>query len=193
MTRRKRRKERSWKRAGCYVWRTRKPHAWLGISLRWLLLAALLIGTGLYLAGGWWWVALVLPFFSGRHTAYVGQTSSRYFRDQQHLRGSTKYGSTGKPWADLDPKCYPLPAVFVHWRWARLSQETLWTGLLWPVYSVEKNRWNPRRITPASAQAQRASRDALGLRVNVGRMIGRGTVVLGFWAVIGFGVWEAWR
>jgi hypothetical protein len=49
-----------WKKRGLYVWRTRKPHALLGLPV------------------------------IGRHNAYVGMTSSRYHRDLQHIHGGSK-------------------------------------------------------------------------------------------------------
>jgi hypothetical protein len=47
-----------WKKRGVYVWRTRKPHALLGLPLL------------------------------GRHTAYVGMTGHRFRRDNQHRFGT---------------------------------------------------------------------------------------------------------
>jgi hypothetical protein len=132
------------------------------------------MGMAFYLAGWWWWPWLILVLFSGRHIAYIGETSSRYFRDRQHLEGSTKYGAKGKPWADLDPKVYPVPIFLPHWRWLRKSFEWLLIKLLCPVYNtLLQPKYNLRRIRPAQAEAQRAARDALGMKVNIGRAIGR--------------------
>jgi hypothetical protein len=107
------------------VWRTRKPHAFLGLPV------------------------------IGRHTAYVGETGSRYFRDRQHRYGDSRYQAAGKPWSDLKPKVYPLPCLFPASPTARKIQEKLWIWLLLPVYNVEWNTKNPRRITPMKAQQQR--------------------------------------
>lgn len=121
----------SWRRRGVYVWRTDKPYA-----LR------------------------CLPFI-GRHFAYVGQSNSFRRRDREHLFGSMAYDSPvqAKPWSDLRPKRYAVPVLFPGWRWARERQEWLMIKLLLPVYNVQHNRTNPRRITPARALAQRAMRD----------------------------------
>lgn len=149
----------SWKTKGCYVWRTNKPHALLGFGLRWMLLAAAVSGLLLWVLSGPWWIALALPLFSGRHTAYVGQTGSRYFRDRQHLYGDQRYGAAGKPWADLNPRVYPLPCLFPSWKWSREFNENLWIGLLLPVYNVKGNKRNPRRIKQERAQTQRWTRE----------------------------------
>ncbi len=119
----------SWRRRGCYVWRTRKPGSFLGLPI------------------------------IGRHTAYVGETSSRYHRDRQHEFGGGQWGAVAKSWSDLDPKVYPLPCLLPGWRWARKAQEKLWIFLLWPVYNDRWNRWNPRRITLRRAEQQRWARD----------------------------------
>lgn len=154
----------SWKTQGCYLWRTRKPGSMLG-----------------------------LPFI-GRHNAYVGQTSSRYHRDRQHEFGGGAYGAVGKPWSDLDPKVYPLPCLFPSWKWSRLLCETLWTLILWPVYSIQKNRWNPRRIKPRTAERQRWRRDAArargwGISVDI-QLIARKLVVWLAIAAIAYLIWS---
>lgn len=125
-----RRRARGWRNAGCYVWRTRKPHAPFG-----------------------------MPIF-GRHFAYAGQSNSRHHRDQQHRFGDPARGILPASWSDLDAKVYPLPMLFPSWKWARLQQERLWIGLLCPVYNVlEQPSWNLRRISRAEAARQRAARD----------------------------------
>ncbi len=149
-------RRRNWKQAGCYVWRTRKPHAFLGLPI------------------------------IGRHTAYVGETSSRYHRDRQHRYGGGTYGHTAKMWADLDPKVYALPCLLPWWKPARKAQEKLWILLLAPVYNVQWNGWNPRRITPRQLERQRWARDASGMRVNVGRALSRGALTLGLLALAGW-------
>jgi hypothetical protein len=156
---------RGWRRSGCYVWRTRKPHAMLGLGMRFLVPGAIGVAWWLWLLGAdFWWLAFLLPFFSGRHTAYVGETGNRFFRDRQHLFGDGRYGTAGKPWADLDPKAYPLFCLFPGNEVARKIQEKLWIWMLLPVYNVEWNTRNPRRIKPAQAQTQRWARDAGGIR-----------------------------
>ncbi len=131
------------KRAGVYAYRTRKPHAPIGLPL------------------------------IGRHWGYVGQTNSFYHRHAQHTRGGGTYNAIPKDWATLEPKRYILPCLFPHWRRARLMQEQLWIWLLWPVYNVQGNRWNPRRITPAAARRQREARIRTGSDFNLGRWLFR--------------------
>lgn len=107
--------------------------------------------------GAWWG----LPFI-GRHWAYIGETTSFYHRGKQHIEGGGTYQAVRKNWSDLDPKCYCLPLP--SWKWLLRSVETLAIVLTWPVYNIQKNRWNPRRIPPWQAAAQRAARDAEGWR-----------------------------
>lgn len=120
----------SWRRRGVYVWRTKKPHAPIGLPI------------------------------IGRHTAYVGQSSSHRHRERQHLGLDIRYGAPAASWSDLEPKRYTLWVLFPGWRRARLAQEWLWIKLLMPVYNDQHNRWNPRRISRRQARAQREARDA---------------------------------
>ncbi len=154
------------RRAGCYVWRTRKPNAPIGLPI------------------------------IGRHFAYVGQSNNHERRAGEHLNGSVKYGTLPAPWSDLDPRRYLLPCLFSHWKWARLAQETMWIVIFWPVYNDQKNRWNPRRIKRYAAVAQRAARDkARGMGmigVNFGRMLVRGAVTVVFWGILMYAAIEVW-
>ncbi len=184
----------SWKTRGNYVWRTRKPHSMLGLSLRTLLLAGLAGGVVMWMMGGPWWLAFLAPLFSGRHTAYVGQTGSRYHRDRQHLHGDSRYGATGKPWADLEPKVYPLPCLFPRWAWSRKLNEKLMILLLLPVYNIQDQvKWNPRKVGKDLAQRQRWARDE-AKRTFEGKaklVAVRGlrlALLLTIWAMIGYGV-----
>lgn len=155
--------KKTWRNSGCYLWRTRKPSAFLG-----------------------------LPFI-GRHNAYVGETSSRYFRDNQHLYGDSRYGTAAKPWSDLDPKAYPLPCLFPGWKWARKAQETIWIWLLCPVYNDRKQPpYNVRRIRPIKAQQQRWARQKTGIKVNVTRVAARYALALVIFAGATYSAWEAW-
>lgn len=98
-----------------------------------------------------------IPFLS-RHFIYAGETTSFRHRHEQHTRGDTVRTTPQKPWADLDPRCVlriPLPP----WKWLLRSVETVLIVLTWPVYNVQKNRWNPRRIPLSTAQRQRYLRD----------------------------------
>ncbi len=144
-------KTRGWRNCGCYGIRARKPSAPFG-----------------------------LPFV-GRHWAYVGESSSRRHRDAQHLVGGGAYSVKPKDWADLDPKVYPLPCPFPHWRWTRKAMEKFYIALFWPVYNVQYNRWNPRRITPVQAKRQRYARDMVGRRASaVPRMMFRAALLAAF-------------
>ena len=101
----------------------------------------------------------------GRHTGYVGMSKHVRMRKRVHLHGSMKYNALPKPWSDLKPSWYflPLPLAPV---WVLLWVETLVIALLWPVYNVQKNRWNPRRIPITAATRQRGSRDVCGWSFN---------------------------
>ncbi len=186
----------TWKDRGCYVWRTDKPHALLGISLRWMMAAAVALATVLYSTDGPWALAFILLFFSGRHTAYVGQTGNRYFRDRQHLRGDQRYGAIGKPWADLNPRVYALPCLLSGWKWSREFSEKLWIFLLLPVYNVTWNRKNPRRIKPKEADEQRGARERArrsveGWTVRAFVMTVRITIAAIFWAgIVAYMYWK---
>lgn len=119
-------------KSGVYVYRARKPNAVFGLPI------------------------------IGRHFAYVGETTSLYHRDRQHLLGGGKYDATQKPWSDLKPKryCISVPP----YKWLLRSVETLVILLTWPVYNDQKNRWNPRRVTLSAAARHRAARDAKRFR-----------------------------
>jgi hypothetical protein len=159
---------RGWRECGCYVWRTRKPHAVLGLPL------------------------------IGRHTAYVGETGSRYFRDQQHRFGDARYGASGKSWSDLGPKVYPLPCFLPHVKWCREVQEKIWIKLLMPVYNTEWNGGNPRRIKPIKAQQQRWARDKIRqstaglIKINVLPAMARGVLMLLVLTGLIYSGWGAW-
>lgn len=132
---------------GVYVWRTRKPHAVVGLPI------------------------------IGRHTGYVGETNRFARRGQEHLRGSDRYQTIVKPkdWADLAPKVYEFPLP--DWRWLRLAVERLLVAVLCPVYNVQlQPPWNVRRITPKRAAAQRFARDQFGLTARITATLVRWTV-----------------
>jgi len=129
------------KRAGgLYVWRTDKPHAIIGLPI------------------------------IGRHFAYAGMTNSYYWREQQQLKGSVKYGTAPYSWSDLRPKRYkvlPLHPFWTHGRHRRKVMKALETLLIWvlcPVYNdTQQAPYNLRRISRRSAAAQRVARDELGI------------------------------
>jgi len=160
-------------KGGLYVWRVDKPHAFLG-----------------------------LPFV-GRHFGYAGMTNSYYFRAQQHLTGSTKYGAVRAPWSDLRPKCYrvlPLPANLLKsknkWR-RRLvkGMETCLIAVTCPVYNdTQQAPWNIRKISKAKAAAQRAARDELGRAAVLAKAFIRSVVQILMVSVLiaGYGLTEGW-
>lgn len=127
------------RRGGLYVWRTDKPHAFLGLPI------------------------------IGRHFAYAGMTNSYYHREQQHLGGSVKYGTTAARWSDLRPKCYriPLPDFILHGHYRRKITKALETVLIWtvcPVYNdTQQAPYNLRKISRTKAAAQRDLRDQYGV------------------------------
>lgn len=102
-----------------------------------------------------------------RHWAYVGKTRDGRRRHRQHMGvrlPTDRYDAPGQPWNDLDPVRY------VVWRsrkvraWRLALMEFMFVRLLLPVYNVQMNAGNPRRITPHMARMQRNARD-VGKRV----------------------------
>jgi len=93
---------------------------------------------------------LGIPIVSFRW-GYVGETTSFGHRDIQHRES--------QPWAPLIVACYRwhLPA----WKPLLHVAETLVILLLWPAYNIQKNRWNPRRITPHEARMGRSAGGSL--------------------------------
>lgn len=99
-----------------------------------------------------------LPLF-GRHWAYAGRTCNGVRRDLEHLTGGGRYNTVPKPWADLAPTRY---VIFRRKRRMEITTkflEVLTIRVLLPVYNVEYNRGNPRRIKPYVQKAQRAARN----------------------------------
>lgn len=112
-----------------YVYRTRKPGAVFGVPVL------------------------------GRHTAYVGQTRNLPARHAEHLHGGGRYGQPAKPWADLKPRRYVVLRMKRCPQWVLNVVEHLAIRLLLPVYNVQHNRGNPRRITPPAARRQHSVRE----------------------------------
>lgn len=120
-------------KGGVYVYRTRKPHAVVGLPL------------------------------VGRHTGYVGETNNFRRRDREHLEGSDAYTRRveAKDWADLEPKVYRLPLPDL--KWLRLLVEQLLIWVLCPAYNVRgQGPWNMRRVGLKRQRAQRWRRDQFG-------------------------------
>lgn len=158
-------------RGGVYVWRARKPGSLLGLPMSACMIGAVAACVGLHtLTGAPWFFGLVLLLFSGTHFAYVGETTSFYHRERQHLgnAGTTdEFKHAEQPWSDLRPRVvmrFALP-VNGRWLWIRRLQkvwlrcvETFFIFALWPAYNDAKNRWNPRRIPREVAKRQRFAR-----------------------------------
>jgi hypothetical protein len=99
----------------------------------------------------------------GRHNGYTGQSKAYRLRWQQHAQGGGKFKSVPKSWSDLDPEFYrilPLPA----WMFERAPRivnllEGACIVLTAPVYNIQLNKWNPRRISKKRAEKQRRWRE----------------------------------
>lgn len=98
-----------------------------------------------------------------RHWLYVGKSRDGKRRHRQHMGvrlPTDRFPAPGQPWNDLDPRRYVL------WRsakvrgWRLSLMELIFIRILAPVYNVQMNQGNPRRITPHMAKVQRAARDA---------------------------------
>jgi hypothetical protein len=159
-------------RGGLYVWRTRKPHAILG-----------------------------LPFI-GRHFAYGGMTNSYSCRELEHLTGRSprlrpaQYKVPAN-WSDLEPKCYrvlPLPDSWTNGRYGRVivkALESALIGLTCPVYNeTQQAPWNLRRISRARAARMRAERDTVGKSWSAR---GRFVIRMAIYAAIAFALIMAWQ
>lgn len=97
----------------------------------------------------------------GRHLAYVGKTRDGRRRHAQHMGTDMgPYAKVAQPWSNLDPHRYVLWSMRRCPDWLLSAMEVLLIRLLLPVYNVQHNRGNPRRIKPWEAKAQRAARDA---------------------------------
>lgn len=175
---------------GVYVYRTRKPMSLIGkLRLPWWSTPVAAAGAALSVAVmdvPWYFAAPAVLYASGRHFAYVGETTSFRDRHGQHMGNvgtGAKFESRAKPWADLDPVCVlriPLP----RWKWLLRSVETLLIALLWPVYNHKKNLWNPRRIPLTSQRRQRFARDRRSFGVSWNFRAAHVLSVI-YWIVVG--------
>ena len=89
------------------------------------------------------------PSGFGQHIGYIGVTNSPHYRDVQHR--------AYQPWSDLIACRYVIPLGRVP-RFLACFLEALLIQLVLPVYNVQHNRGNPRRIKPWKARAQRDAR-----------------------------------
>jgi hypothetical protein len=114
-----------------------------------------------------------------RENGYVGESVDVVAREKDH-RGTGRYGHKAKCWSDLEPTWHVLRLPWwLGWKWLLRPLETLAILLLAPRYNEAKNRWNPRRVSIYSQQAQRRARDTGGLAYRAGVQVavfGRRTV-----------------
>lgn len=100
------------------------------------------------------WLAVVFR----RHFAYVGKTRNPGMRDLEHRAGGGRYGQTAKDWADLDPRRYVVWSSPDVRDWRLSLMEWIFIRILLPVYNVQHNTGNPRRVKPWKAKEYRAAR-----------------------------------
>jgi len=152
--------------AGVYIFRTRRPGLIGRIYPQVVIALTLAAGVGLWMWGLPWWFAAAGALFSPRHFAYVGESNAVQLRKSAHLYGGGKFNAVAKPWSDLSPSHYyiPLPGAP---KWMLGKVETIGIALLWPVYNHSKNLWNPRRIPLDAAKWQRYYRDRWGWSLNI--------------------------
>lgn len=120
----------------------------------------------------------------GRHYGYTGITNSLFHRGRQHA---------AKDWHDLVIKRKAIRLGRMP-RGLGLVLEWLLIKATRPVYNVQHNGWNPRRIKPSVAKAQRLNRDRNGFRLAarvkdvsvLASALGVVLVALGLW----MGVWR---
>jgi hypothetical protein len=117
-----------------YAYRTRKPHGFTRIPV---------IGT---------------------HWGYAGRTRNPKRRDAQHRYGYVWDGERkpAQPWSDLITS---RRVIFRRKRRMEITThllEMITIRVLFPVYNIQMNRTNPRRIKPWEAQAQRRYRNRYG-------------------------------
>jgi hypothetical protein len=150
---------------------------WLHIGIRygWITstaIFAIVCLVWLLLGLGWGAVYVVVgyhPVTGIPCCSYVGKTTQRtwsdedgcmrYPRIEQHLLGSTYYGTSAKPWADL-----VIGWNFVHesgWFTAAILGWFEWANIRWrrPVHNYMMNLKNPDRIPIPVQHKQRAQRD----------------------------------
>lgn len=103
---------------------------------------------------------------SRREWGYVGESVNIGLRDRCHLGTCRHVTCIPKPWIDLHPRRHTIIRLpwWLGWKWILRPLETLIILALAPRYNVAKNRWNPRRIPPRKAIAQRLDRDIWGPR-----------------------------
>lgn len=123
-----------------YAYRTTKPHAPLGLPI------------------------------IGRHWGYAGRTNDPKRRDMEHIRGGGRYAAVAKHWADLRPRRFVIFRMKSRTEAMTHFLEWFTIKVLLPVYNVDMNLTNPRRITPRAQAAQRFARDQFGATARITRL-----------------------
>lgn len=129
-----------------YVYRTRKPHAPIG-----------------------------LPFLS-RHFAYGGRTVDPAARHREHTvggRGGRFGNKPPQPWSNLEPTRHVVFPLKSRTRLTTHLLEVLVIRGLLCVYNHQHNLGNPRRISLRRARVQRVLRDKFGRAAMAGELVGR--------------------
>jgi hypothetical protein len=103
--------------------------------------------------------AIIGLTFIGRHWVYVGRTNDLERRDAEHMIGGGRYDAVAKQWADLRPRRYVICKLRRRREWRTHLLERLFILLFLPVYNVQYNSGNPRRIRRVDQMRQRAARD----------------------------------
>lgn len=131
---------------------------------------------------------VALPLI-GRHWGYAGRTNNAKRRNQEHLVGGGQYAAVAKPWADLRPKRRVIFRMKSRTEAMTHFLEWITIKALLPVYNVDMNRTNPRRITPRQATAQRYARDQFGTTARLSKLGLRWISYVGLVAIL----WAVWR
>jgi len=113
----------------------------------------------------------------GRHYGYTGITNSLFHRGQQHMT---------KDWYDLVRVRRTIHLGRMP-RGLGLILEYLLIKATMPVYNVQHNRHNPRRIKPDTARMQRMHRD-MGYGRAIGKVKDLVLIVPGV-ALLALGLW----
>jgi hypothetical protein len=133
------------------------------------------------------WAALGLPII-GRHWGYAGRTNDPKRRDMEHIVGGGRYSAVAKPWADLRPRRFVIFRMKSRTEAMTHFLEWLTIKVLLPVYNVDMNLTNPRRITKKAQAAQRFARDQFGTTARLMSLALRWAV----YVALGVGAWLIW-
>lgn len=99
----------------------------------------------------------------GRVNGYVGRSNSMALRWQCHEGRCRHKGHHAKPWTiGLNLHWHRLVRLpwWLSWKWVQVPLEAFFIVLLLPLYNVQLNTKNPRRVLPSEARIQLARRQA---------------------------------